>query len=492
MYVLRGDNENQLRIDEGSRYWYSDGHNNRHFLQLGNTGDPMSLSSLNRHSLRAALVMTFVIAAGACSDQSITSSDKPVQEPTVNPSQAGMLRGTVREDGTIYFESLDPSIQVGDNGVSGAIYGNQNVTARVSISAYHMDSNATTKTWTLKLAVHNLLNFPVGSVDGSAAPYDTVGMFVFFPSTPRILTPVPCPSCGTISILNTQGTSNFTAPGQPYYYYHDRLAAKGQAGDSTRSNPTWTFSGSHNIKSFSFFVILSAPWPRGVAGGDTTWSVFYNPVVDSLPDVNAKPLWKTIGLSNSAAELLSAGTLQLDANHATNHNSPLCIFFRICTPDDKFFFRSDNLNRTENAYMESKFSLPTSAGGNPVMILGLADSVKFVGLGVGNGKVGFATFNTSSNKWLWYGATFSVTTTGTHTYRIGKFGADSATFYVDGVAKLTAANVVIPANFMPTYSGSVPAQATKLSSMFGITAQDADANATISYVTYAFHATPKP
>ena len=65
----------------------------------------MSLSSLNRRSLRAALAMTFVIAAGACSDQSITSSAAPVPVvPPVNANQAGMLRGTVREDGTLYFE----------------------------------------------------------------------------------------------------------------------------------------------------------------------------------------------------------------------------------------------------------------------------------------------------------------------------------------------------------------------------------------------------
>ena len=452
----------------------------------------MSLSSLNRHSLRTALMTALVITAGACSDQSITASDKPAQQPTANPSQAGMLRGTVREDGSIYFESLDPSIQVGDNGVSGAIYGNQNVTARVSISAYHMDSNSTTKTWTLKLAVHNLLNFPVGSVDGSAAPFDTVGMFIFFPSVPRILTPVPCTGCGTISILNTQGSSNFTAPNQPYYWYHDRLAAKGQVGDSTSHNPTWKFSGSRNIKSFSFFVILSAPWPRGVAGGDTTWSVFYNPPVDSLPDVNAKPLWKSVGLSNTATPTLSSGTLKLDANHSTSSNNPICIFFHICTADDKFYFRSDNLNRTENAYIESKFSLPTSAGGDPVMIIGLADSVKFVGIGIGNGKVGFATFNTSSEKWLWYGATVSVTTTSVHTYRVGKFGANNATLYVDNAERISVADAQIPNNFMSTYAADVGPQAAKLTTFFGITAQDADANATISYVTYAFHATPKP
>lgn len=452
----------------------------------------MSLSSLNRHSLRTALMTAFVITAGACSDQSITGSDKPAQEPTVNPSQAGMLRGTVREDGTIYFESLDPSIQVGDNGVSGAIYGNQNVTARVSISAYHMDSNSTTKTWTLKLAVHNLLNFPVGSVDGSAAPYDTVGMYVFFPSVPKILTPLPCASCGTIAILNTQGSANFTSPNQPYYWYHDRLAAKGLAGDSTRNNPTWTFRGSNNIKSFSFFVILSAPWPRGVAGGDTTWSVFYNPLVDSLPNVNAKPRWKTIGVNFGGTYSTSSGALKLDANHGSSNNDFLCTYFGYCSgaSHDLFFYRADNLNRSESAFIEAQLSV-SGGGSNPVVILALADSVKFVGLGIGTTKIGFATFNTSTLKWEWLaGGTLPMTTSSMHKYRVGKFGAGTATVYVDGVEKFSQTN--LPDNFLPANSSTVGPQAAKLSSFFGITAQDADANATINYVTYAFHATPKP
>ena len=89
----------------------------------------MSLSTFNRHSLRTAMMTALVIGAGACSDQSITSSVKPVAPPTPTANNtAGMLRGTVREDGTVVLESLDPSIQVGD-GASGAIYGNQNVTA---------------------------------------------------------------------------------------------------------------------------------------------------------------------------------------------------------------------------------------------------------------------------------------------------------------------------------------------------------------------------
>ena len=91
---------------------------------------------------------------------------------------------------------------------------------------------ARTKKWTFKLAVHNLLPYAVGAVDSAAAPYDTVGMFVFFPSAPSVVSPSPCGGCA-VTVFNTQGVGSFTAPNQPYYWYNDLLAAKGLAGDST-------------------------------------------------------------------------------------------------------------------------------------------------------------------------------------------------------------------------------------------------------------------
>jgi|SRR5450432_1047658 len=436
----------------------------------------MSLSSLNRLSLRTALMTALVIAAGACSDQSITSSAKPVTPPTPAANQAGTLRGTVREDGTVVLESLDPTIQVGDSNMSGAIYGNQNVTAKVTVSGFSVNTVGAVKTWKFTLAVHNLLNYPIGSIDGGSTPYDTVGMFVFFPSAPSVVSPANC-GC-TVNILNTQGTANFSGIGQQYYWYHDRLSAKGLAGDSTKNNPVWTFSAPSTVNSFRFTVLLSTPWPRGLQAQDTSWAVAYNPSSDSLPDANASPRWKRIGLNYGGTESSAANGLTMNVGHSNS--------------DDMFFLRSDNLNRTENAYIESRLSL-TSSGSNPVMILALADSIKFVGLGIGNGKIGMATFNQNTFRWEWSaGATLSMSTTGFHTYRVGKFGATSVTVYVDGVEKFSVLNSLLPNNFMPTYSLFVGAQAAHLSTFFGPTAQDANATAVVSYVNYALHATPKP
>ncbi|MBK5188529.1 MAG: hypothetical protein JJD97_09790 [Gemmatimonadaceae bacterium] len=438
----------------------------------------MSLTALNRQTLRTAMMTALVIAAGACSDQSITSSAPPVSPPAPAASQAGMLRGTVREDGTIVLESLDPTIQVGDSNTSGAIYGNQNVTAKVTASNFTLVNSGGTKTWKFTLAVHNLLNYPVGSVDGGAIPYDTVGVFVFFPTAPSVVSPTNC-GC-TVTVQNTQGSANFSGINQKYYWYHDRLSAKGLAGDSTTNNPTWTFTAPSAVNSFRFTVLLSAPWPRGLQSQDTSWAVAYNPASDSIPDANASPRWKRIGLSYGGTNSASSSGLVMDVIKARGNS------------DDMFFYRADNLDRSENAYIEARLTL-TSGGSNPVMILALVDSVKFVGLGIGNGKIGMVSFNQNSSGWGWVaGSTVSVTTTSAHVYRVGKFGATTSTVYVDGVEKFSTANNLLPNNFMPSFGLIVGPQAAHLSTFFGPTAQDSSAHVVVNYVNYAFHATPKP
>ncbi|MEO6208519.1 MAG: hypothetical protein ABIQ10_00205, partial [Gemmatimonadaceae bacterium] len=150
-----------------------------------------------------------------------------------------------------------------------------------------------------------------------------------------------------------------------------------------------TFTAPSRVTSFRFSILLSTPWPRGMQTQDTTWSVFYNPVSDSFPHVNAKPRWKQVGVNYDGTYSLQSGLLLMDVNH-----SAVVFFFN--TSKHMFFYRSDNLSRSENASAEARLALPTAAGPDAVAILGLADSVKFVGLGIGSGKIGFATFNPSS------------------------------------------------------------------------------------------------
>jgi hypothetical protein len=216
---------------------------------------------------------------------------------------------------------------------------------------------------------------------------------------------------------------------------------------------------------------------------DTSWAVAYNPSVGGLPDA-ATPRWKRIGVGYGGSYSTSSQGLSMSVDHSASPHD---------TDDDMFFFRSDNLYRTEKAYVQANIKLLRAGGKGPAFILALADSTKFVGLGIGNGKIGMVTFDQDELQWEWVGTTLDQNTTGAHTYRVGKFGADSSTVYVDGAAvKLSMTNSKLPNNFLPTYSSIVGGQAAHLSVFFGPTAQDADTDALVTSMNYAFHATPKP
>jgi hypothetical protein len=196
---------------------------------------------------------------------------------------------------------------------------------------------------------------------------------------------------------------------------------------------------------------------------------------------SATPIWKSIGTNFGGTHTASSSGLFLDVDHAGY-------------PQDQFYYRSDNLNRTEKAYMETRATLSTSVTTTPVLVLAMADSVKFGGFGIANNHIGFVTFNTSSLQWQFTGILLSkdVNTSGSHTYRIAKFGKDSTVLYMDGNPRLSALDSALPNNFMPTYGGYIGPQASKLSTFFGITAQGGDGSATISYVNYGFHLKPTP
>ena len=83
-----------------------------------------------------------------------------------------------------------------------------------------------------------------------------------------------------------------------------------------------------------------------------------------------------------------------------------------------------------------------------------------------------------------------MNTTVPHTYRVGKFGATVATVYVDGVRDVFADESAeqLPSEFFVVAHAAGDALERDVRDH----GQDVNANATVSYVTYAFHATPKP
>lgn len=79
---------------------------------------------------------------------------------------------------------------------------------------------------------------------------------------------------------------SFNAPNQKYFYSHGRLNPVGCAGgDTSRTRRVWRFETSPGIRSFSFVVLIAAPWP---APHESRWRVQYR--ADALPGASAPPL----------------------------------------------------------------------------------------------------------------------------------------------------------------------------------------------------------
>ena len=221
-----------------------------------------------------------------------------------------MLRGTVREDGTVLLESIDPAIQVGDDNVSGAIYGNQNVTAKRLDSAFSHGQQRRDEDVDVQARRAQPAQLPRGKRRWARR---------------RRTIPSACScssrvrhghrhagamhGCGTISILNTQGIANFTAPNQPYYWYHDRLAAKGQAGDSTTQQSDVEV---HRLAQHQELQLLRdsecAVAARHCRRSDTTWSVFYNPTRRLAPGCQRLAALEAIGRQLSGGARYTSGS----------------------------------------------------------------------------------------------------------------------------------------------------------------------------------------
>ena len=78
---------------------------------------------------------------------------------------------------------------------------------------YYLLKDTVTETWSFLSVVENLLGQPIGTVDGTTA----VG-------TKVAITYGPVASAGSgrvslVSLMNADGTGNFTAPDQPYFDY---------------------------------------------------------------------------------------------------------------------------------------------------------------------------------------------------------------------------------------------------------------------------------
>ena len=333
------------------------------------------------------------------------------------PTAVATLRGTVDLDrGTLEFAPVVPD---GLPGFAPAIYGDQNVNVRLYNSPVVVDSTTTTWRWTASVGVRNMRPHPIGDEETSAAPLDTMGLFVFFVQEPIV--GQPCSDC-FVRIANFQGTMSFDAPQRKYFHWAERLGEMGSPlGDTTRTRRSWTFETSAGVRSFSFTVLVSAAWP---APYESRWRVEYT--ADVLPGSSAQT-WKLGGTGGNAS--VSGGSLLLRGRFSG------------------LYYRRDPIAPTQDAYVHAVMRF-NGGGSQPELGLILSDRVRLIAIGVGNGVVGLI-----SNSGTFLSGTTSLLGNGAHELQLRKYAADSAVYFVDGARRgAVPYDALSPDTFTPPLS----------------------------------------
>ncbi|WP_420128184.1 Ig-like domain-containing protein [Longimicrobium sp.] len=200
------------------------------------------------HAVAAFALLT----AAACTDKS--SPLGPDGDPKPPPDGTGAPPTTLAAlDCVGHKESLvvscKPSASQAGTAAGDLIVGNQNVYVRLVSS--NINYNSGTGQFTFDATLENLIEQPLGTVDGTTL--DPAGIRIFFYTGPATSDP------GTVAVI-PDGFAFFTSAAQPYYTYPYVL-------DQNEVSPaeTWTFIVPPTVSTFQFQVFVSAPveYPTG-------------------------------------------------------------------------------------------------------------------------------------------------------------------------------------------------------------------------------------
>jgi hypothetical protein len=211
-----------------------------------------------RHLPRAALATALAaLATAACTDRTPTGA-RPGPEGPAGPTGPGAEPVTLqalqcegnRRTLRIACTPLDPHPEGG--AAANIIVGGQNL--YVSVIATNAAYNDVTGRFTFDVTLQNLIEQPMGTIDGETHAADPGGIKIFFHSGPNVLT-----GTGVASVL-PDGFGTFTAEGQPYYQ-HDAVLEQNE----TSPAKTWTLVMPPTVLTFDFILYVSTPvpWPNG-------------------------------------------------------------------------------------------------------------------------------------------------------------------------------------------------------------------------------------
>jgi len=326
-------------------------------------------------------------------------------------------------------------------GVSGRFYGLATEIEHVFAVSAPTPIGTTGAEYHLKLHINNLEPFAIGTNSPHTAPLfpqDTMGVYVYLSIPPYNITCSPSP-CGTTSVAmdSADGAYPFFENhglAQPYLYFKTILepgtfgvhSGRGYTDQTSIGGidyfRTFNFKTAGSVSDFSFGIAVSAPF---VDPNETRWKVFY--VADSLPnrksflDLRSEPDWRIAGTNGADTAIVPAGCapntgacgLQITSHVPTGQ-----------ARDTLLYYRSDSVRNAQDAYITATLTISNqSASSVATVFLGLQDQTKLVKLGISPTQIGFT--DTSG---AFVGTPASINPQH-NTYRVAKFGTDSAAVY---------------------------------------------------------------
>jgi hypothetical protein len=193
-----------------------------------------------------------LVTAAACTDRSspLGPDDKtpPPTGPGAPPITLAALDCVANKESLAV--SCSPATSQAGTAAGDIIVGNQNVYVRLVSS--NIAYNGGTGQFTFDATLENLIEQPLGTVDGTTL--DPAGIRIFFYTSPAVTG-----GSGSVAVV-PDGFAFFTAAAQAYYTYPYLL-------DQNEVSPTetWTFVVPPSVTDFHFSVLVSAPveYPTG-------------------------------------------------------------------------------------------------------------------------------------------------------------------------------------------------------------------------------------
>jgi hypothetical protein len=203
-----------------------------------------------RYAVHALAAAGAVLLVAACTDRSDPVSPGP-RPPTGPGSGPTITIQAVQCSANRQAGTINCGLPASANGLpSYIIVGGQGVLVQLTTS--NVNYNSGTGQFTFDMTLQNLIEQPIGTIDGTSA--DPAGSRIFLQTGPTVTS-----GTGIASVL-PDGFDTFTAAGQPYYAYVDVLS-----DNETSAARTWTFIMPPTVLTFEFTLFVSAPveYPDG-------------------------------------------------------------------------------------------------------------------------------------------------------------------------------------------------------------------------------------